>query len=61
MKWSMRLRVVLFLAEALEYCTSKGRDLYHDLNAYRILFDVVSNFFSLSFIICSYDFCIFHD
>ncbi|XP_072974347.1 probable serine/threonine-protein kinase BSK3 isoform X2 [Typha angustifolia] len=39
MKWPMRLRVVLHLAEALEYCTSKGRALYHDLNAYRVLFD----------------------
>ncbi|RDX74899.1 putative serine/threonine-protein kinase [Mucuna pruriens] len=35
MKWAMRLRVVLHLAQALEYCTSKGRALYHDLNAYR--------------------------
>ena len=41
MKWPMRLRVVLHLAEALEYCTSKGRALYHDLNAYRVLFDEV--------------------
>ncbi|KAK7278367.1 hypothetical protein RJT34_23395 [Clitoria ternatea] len=24
---------------ALEYCTRKGRALYHDLNAYRVLFD----------------------
>ncbi|KAL6501694.1 hypothetical protein OROGR_026827 [Orobanche gracilis] len=32
----MRLRVVFYLAQALEYCTSKGRALYHDLNAYRI-------------------------
>ncbi|KQJ85379.1 probable serine/threonine-protein kinase BSK3 [Brachypodium distachyon] len=39
MKWPMRLRVVLYLSEALEYCTSKGRALYHDLNAYRVLFD----------------------
>lgn len=39
MRWPMRLRVVLYLAEALEYCTSKGRALYHDLNAYRVLFD----------------------
>ncbi|XP_010273058.1 PREDICTED: probable serine/threonine-protein kinase At5g41260 isoform X2 [Nelumbo nucifera] len=39
MKWAMRLRVVLHLAEALEYCTIKGRALYHDLNAYRVLFD----------------------
>jgi len=39
MKWPMRLRVVLYLAEALEYCTSRGRALYHDLNPYRVLFD----------------------
>lgn len=39
MKWPMRLRVALHLSQALEYCTSKGRALYHDLNAYRILFD----------------------
>ncbi|CAN1237059.1 Serine/threonine-protein kinase BSK3 [Linum grandiflorum] len=43
MKWAMRLRVVLHLAEALEYCISKGRTLYHDLNAYRILFDEDAN------------------
>ena len=41
MKWAMRLRVALYLAQALEYCSSKGRALYHDLNAYRILFDNV--------------------
>ncbi|KAI4370075.1 hypothetical protein MLD38_018459 [Melastoma candidum] len=43
MKWAMRLRVALHLAQALEYCTSKGRDLYHDLNAYRLLFDDEGN------------------
>ncbi|CAN1300813.1 Serine/threonine-protein kinase BSK7 [Linum perenne] len=43
MKWAMRLRVALHLAQALEYCTSKGRALYHDLNAYRILFDDEAN------------------
>ncbi|CAA6655605.1 unnamed protein product [Spirodela intermedia] len=43
MKWSMRLRVVHYLAEALEYCTSKDRDLYHDLHAYRVLFDAFGN------------------
>jgi len=42
MKWAMRLRVALHIAQALEYCTSKGRALYHDLNAYRVLFDDVS-------------------
>ncbi|KAE8681014.1 putative serine/threonine-protein kinase [Hibiscus syriacus] len=43
MKWAMRLRVALYLAEALEYCSSKERALYHDLNAYRILFDQDGN------------------
>ncbi|KAL0324298.1 UNVERIFIED_CONTAM: Serine/threonine-protein kinase BSK7 [Sesamum calycinum] len=43
MKWAMRLRVALYLAQALEYCTSKGRALYHDLNAYRIVFDDDAN------------------
>ena len=41
MKWPMRLRVALYLAQALEYCGNRGRALYHDLNAYRILFDQV--------------------
>lgn len=41
MKWAMRLRVALYLAEALECCSSNGRALYHDLNAYRVLFDQV--------------------
>jgi BR-signaling kinase len=43
MKWAMRLRVALHIAQALEYCTSKGRALYHDLNAYRVLFDDDAN------------------
>ncbi|KAL9246721.1 hypothetical protein vseg_020219 [Gypsophila vaccaria] len=43
MKWAMRLRVALYLAQALEYCTSKGRCLYHDLNAYRLMFDDEGN------------------
>ncbi|ESQ42466.1 hypothetical protein EUTSA_v10013377mg [Eutrema salsugineum] len=43
MKWAMRVRVALYLAHALEYCSSKGRALYHDLNAYRILFDQDGN------------------
>ncbi|KAF5744548.1 serine/threonine-protein kinase [Tripterygium wilfordii] len=43
LKWAMRLRVALHLAQALEYCSSKGRALYHDLNAYRILFDQDGN------------------
>lgn len=55
MKWAMRLRVALYIAQALEYCTGKGRALYHDLNAYRIVFDYVSAKFvlvpfSLSFV-----------
>lgn len=47
MKWAMRLRVALHLAQALEYCTNKGRALYHDLNAYRVVFDDVRIFLSL--------------
>lgn len=43
MQWAMRLRVALHLAQALEYCSSKGRALYHDLNAYRVLFDQDGN------------------
>ncbi|RWR90614.1 putative serine/threonine-protein kinase [Cinnamomum micranthum f. kanehirae] len=37
--WTMRLRVAFYIAEALQYCSSEGRPLYHDLNAYRVLFD----------------------
>ncbi|XP_024031166.1 probable serine/threonine-protein kinase At5g41260 isoform X2 [Morus notabilis] len=43
MQWAMRLRVALHLAQALEYCTNKGRALYHDLNAYRVVFDEDGN------------------
>jgi hypothetical protein len=43
-EWAMRLRVALHIGEALDYCSSEGRPLYHDLNAYRVLFDEV--FFS---------------
>ncbi|CAK9180353.1 unnamed protein product [Ilex paraguariensis] len=38
-EWAMRLRVALYIAEALDYCRTEGRPLYHDLNAYRVLFD----------------------
>lgn len=38
-EWAMRLRVALYIAEALDYCSIEGRPLYHDLNAYRVLFD----------------------
>ncbi|XP_022153153.1 probable serine/threonine-protein kinase At4g35230 isoform X2 [Momordica charantia] len=38
-EWAMRLRVALYIAEALDYCSSQERPLYHDLNAYRVLFD----------------------
>lgn len=41
-EWAMRLRVALYIAEALDYCTREGRPLYHDLNAYRVLFDEVN-------------------
>ncbi|XP_074581635.1 serine/threonine-protein kinase BSK1-like isoform X1 [Curcuma longa] len=38
-EWAMRLRVAFYIAEALEYCSNEERPLYHDLNAYRVLFD----------------------
>ncbi|CAL1355391.1 unnamed protein product [Linum trigynum] len=38
-EWALRLRVALYMAEALNYCSAEGRPLYHDLNAYRVLFD----------------------
>ncbi|KAM7514004.1 hypothetical protein LguiA_003587 [Lonicera macranthoides] len=38
-EWAMRLRVALYIAEALDYCSTEGRSLYHDLNVYRVLFD----------------------
>ncbi|KAF8697802.1 hypothetical protein HU200_035290 [Digitaria exilis] len=38
-EWAMRLRVAYYISQALEYCSIKGRPLYHDLNAYRVLFD----------------------
>ncbi|ESQ53583.1 hypothetical protein EUTSA_v10024929mg [Eutrema salsugineum] len=38
-EWAMRLRVGYYIAEALDYCSTEGRPLYHDLNAYRVLFD----------------------
>ncbi|KAI5321804.1 hypothetical protein L3X38_030876 [Prunus dulcis] len=43
MKWAMRLTVALYVAQALEYCSSKGQALYHDLNAHRVLFDQDGN------------------
>uniref|UniRef100_A0A0C9S943 non-specific serine/threonine protein kinase n=1 Tax=Wollemia nobilis TaxID=56998 RepID=A0A0C9S943_9CONI len=39
MEWAMRLRVALYIAQALEHSSNEGRPLYHDLNAYRVLFD----------------------
>lgn len=57
LEWAMRLRVALYIAEALNYCSSEGRPLYHDLNAYRVLFDEVfcwtSSFLCLKFFIHS--------
>lgn len=40
-EWAMRIRVAQYISDALDYCTTEGRELYHDLNAYRILFDEV--------------------
>lgn len=43
MQWAMRLRVALYIAQALDHCSNQGRRLYHDLNAYRVLFDQDGN------------------
>ncbi|XP_034218323.1 serine/threonine-protein kinase BSK5-like isoform X2 [Prunus dulcis] len=43
MTWAMRLRVALYVAQALDCCSSKGKALYHDLNAYRVMFDQDGN------------------
>lgn len=40
--WEMRLRVAYHIAQALDHCNSQNRNIYHDLNAYRILFDEVA-------------------
>jgi hypothetical protein len=53
-EWAMRLRVAHYIAQALHYCTSEGRPLYHDLNAYRVLFDEVFLFFLLILILYVY-------
>ncbi|KAL7599699.1 hypothetical protein Lser_V15G25816 [Lactuca serriola] len=37
-KWAMYLWVALCIDEALDYCSSEGRPLYHELNAYRVIF-----------------------
>lgn len=42
MQWGMRLRVALYIAQALDDCANNGLRLYHDLNAYRVLFDQAS-------------------
>ncbi|KAL3380929.1 hypothetical protein AABB24_001201 [Solanum stoloniferum] len=37
--WEMRVRVAYYIAQALDHCNAENRKIYHDLNAYRILFD----------------------
>ncbi|ESQ39806.1 hypothetical protein EUTSA_v10000867mg [Eutrema salsugineum] len=37
--WEMRVRIADYIAQALDYCNNENRKIYHDLNAYRILFD----------------------
>lgn len=35
----MRVRVAYYIAQALGHCNTENRKIYHDLNAYRVLFD----------------------
>ncbi|KAI3711243.1 hypothetical protein L2E82_41193 [Cichorium intybus] len=37
--WEMRVRVANHIAQALDHCNNENRKIYHDLNAYRVLFD----------------------
>ncbi|KAJ8573461.1 hypothetical protein K7X08_009972 [Anisodus acutangulus] len=37
--WEMRVRVAYYIAQALDHCSAENRKIYHDLNAYRVLFD----------------------
>ncbi|KAL1220483.1 Serine/threonine-protein kinase BSK2 [Cardamine amara subsp. amara] len=37
--WEMRVRIADYIAQALDHCNVENRKIYHDLNAYRILFD----------------------
>lgn len=39
--WEMRVRVAYYIAQALDHCIAENRKIYHDLNAYRVLFDEV--------------------
>lgn len=39
--WEMRVRVAYYIAQALDHCNIENRKIYHDLNAYRVLFDEV--------------------
>jgi len=35
------MRVAYYIAQALDHCDAENRKIYHDLNAYRVLFDEV--------------------
>ncbi|KAJ8747662.1 hypothetical protein K2173_024575 [Erythroxylum novogranatense] len=37
--WEMRVRVAYYIAQVLDHCNAQNHKIYHDLNAYRILFD----------------------
>ncbi|KAK4345228.1 hypothetical protein RND71_035404 [Anisodus tanguticus] len=37
--WETRVRVAYHIAQALDHCNAENKKIYHDLNAYRVLFD----------------------
>ncbi|XP_065864867.1 serine/threonine-protein kinase BSK2 [Euphorbia lathyris] len=37
--WDMRVRIAHYIAQVLDHCNAQNRNIYHDLNAYRVLFD----------------------
>jgi hypothetical protein len=60
--WEMRLRVAYYIAQALDHCNAENRKIYHDLNAYRVLFDEVyaQIAWSLQFLVYLLPFFLFH-
>ncbi|KAH7512187.1 hypothetical protein FEM48_Zijuj12G0063800 [Ziziphus jujuba var. spinosa] len=51
--WEMRVRVAYYIAQALDHCNTENRKIYHDLNAYRVLFDEISTLQGLN--LCSFN------
>lgn len=51
--WEMRVRVANHIAQALDHCNTENRKIYHDLNAYRVLFDEVQSTIHIFLMLCT--------